>query len=430
MATGDSGDPARYLRKRYALALSFIALLGIASQAIIQFALAQNDDAGRVVNIAGRQRMLSQKIAKTSLEIGLAKPGLRAPYIAELDEAVALWSASHDALLFGSPEMGTKGRNSPTILRLFRAIEPSYHTIIDAAHRLRDRAADSRATGPELGALIEPIVANEDGFLEGMDAITFQYDKETGERVAFTRLLEATLLVVMFGVLALELFFIFIPGEKRIIGYFNDLDKALRQNKDLLRELQHRVKNTLAMISGIVSYTRETQASQEAIAALDGLLARVDSVSDLYSLLYSNASHSEVRLDDYLAKIVGRIGAMSNGISVESKTEPLVLEAGKAAPFGIIATELITNAIKYAFPRGRRGKILLSLRKTATGAELEVRDDGIGPPPDFSSPDRSGTGLLLVSELATQIGGDFRAEPAHPGMRCVVAFAVSPTPAG
>ena len=112
-----AGNPALILRHRYVLALTIIALLIILSQIFIQFTMAKNDDDGRVINISGRQRMLSQKIAKLGRQI-LDAPtaGERASLAAALEASATLWGKSHDGLLDGDAELGLYGHNSAATL--------------------------------------------------------------------------------------------------------------------------------------------------------------------------------------------------------------------------------------------------------------------------------------------------------------------------
>ncbi len=418
------------LRRKYILALGFIALLSMASQLVIQLALAGNDDSGRVVNVAGRQRMLSQKIAKSALQIlDAGDLEARRPLAAELSEAAELWHSSHDGLLHGDEELGIKGRKSPEILGLFTRLEPSYRAILDAAAVLAREALSVSATQASLQALAGPILDKEASFLAGMNAITFQYDSETRNRVLFTRILEAVLLLIMFGALALEALLIFRPGELELGRLFRDaasangaLEAALKDNRTLLRELQHRIKNTLAMISGIVSYSATNSSSPEAVASLESVLARIRSVSDLYSLLYSSESQGEVGLDEHFGKVVAGLESLAKGIRITTAFDPVAVSATDAAPLGIMLAELVTNAVKYAFPRGQGGVISLALRRTAGGARLEVADDGVGLPPGFVLGLNSGTGLTLVSGLAGQVEGRFSIENGVIGTICIVEF--------
>jgi PAS domain S-box-containing protein len=201
--------------------------------------------------------------------------------------------------------------------------------------------------------------------------------------------------------------------------------QAVNDEKEgLLSELQHRVKNSFGMISSMISLASgrdESPGTREVLAQLD---ARVRSVSELYSLLYSSGSFTALRLDEYCSRVAGTIVAMTVNIALKLVLEEIVIPVKEAAPVGLILTELVTNAVKYAFPSGMQGTITVTLRKTGTGARLEVVDDGIGLPAGFEpSGDAVGMGFNLVLALAGQIKGDFSfGNGATGGTRCVVDF--------
>jgi two-component sensor histidine kinase len=178
------------------------------------------------------------------------------------------------------------------------------------------------------------------------------------------------------------------------------------------------------MISSMISLASgrdESPGTREVLAQLD---ARVRSVSELYSLLYSSGSFTALRLDEYCSRVAGTIVAMTVNIALKLVLEEIVIPVKEAAPVGLILTELVTNAVKYAFPSGMQGTITVTLRKTGTGARLEVVDDGIGLPAGFEpSGDAVGMGFNLVLALAGQIKGDFSfGNGATGGTRCVVDF--------
>ena len=132
-----AGDPARILRHRYILALSIIAFLIILSQIFIQLTMAKNNDDGRVINISGRQRMLSQRIAKLGRQmLDAPTQAARASLAAELEISAKLWEKSHDGLLKGDAELGLYGHNSAATLVVFGQIEGPFRAILDAAHEL------------------------------------------------------------------------------------------------------------------------------------------------------------------------------------------------------------------------------------------------------------------------------------------------------
>jgi two-component sensor histidine kinase len=201
------------------------------------------------------------------------------------------------------------------------------------------------------------------------------------------------------------------------------LRAALLENQGLLGELQHRAKNSFAMISSMIGLAGPGRGP-ETIAALEELRARVASVAELYALLYSSGSYAELRLDDYCRRVAAPLVGLSGAVALDADMEGITVSAKDAAPIGLILTELVTNALKYAFPGGRRGRIAISLKRTASGALLEVRDDGVGLPPGFDP--YQGQGLQLIRGLSLQIDGEFEMESDPTGTRCSVAWTLSP----
>ncbi len=203
------------------------------------------------------------------------------------------------------------------------------------------------------------------------------------------------------------------------------LQKAFEENRNLLGELQHRVKNSFSMISSMIGLAAGAASSPDTEAALSELDVRVMSVSELYSLLYASGSFTEVRLEDYCDRVAATIVGLSENISIETDMESMVVSVKRAAPIGLIVTELVTNAVKYAFPGGRPGIISVSLKKNSRGAILVVRDDGVGLPAGFDLAASRGMGLNLVRSLLSQIDGKFRLEADVKGTSCSVDFALA-----
>jgi PAS domain S-box-containing protein len=203
------------------------------------------------------------------------------------------------------------------------------------------------------------------------------------------------------------------------------LQTAFQENRNLLGELQHRAKNSFAMIIGMINLALNAGVSPEIKAAFENLGLRVRSISELYSLLYSTSSFTQVRLDEYCARIAAPLVGMSGNVTLNTEMESITVPVKEAAPIGLILTELLTNVCKYAFPGGRRGTIAIALKKSAAGVSLEVRDDGIGLPAGFDFSGSAGMGLNLVRALAGQINGSFRMENNAAGTRCIVEFAAA-----
>jgi PAS domain S-box-containing protein len=200
------------------------------------------------------------------------------------------------------------------------------------------------------------------------------------------------------------------------------LRKSDLEKQELLRELQHRVKNSFNMISIMINLAADKSDSPPDKNALAQLDARVRSVSELYSLLYSSDSFIEVRLDKYCASVANAIIGLSSAASLVTEMEEITISAKAAAPIGLILTELITNAVKYGFTAGRKGCVTVSLRGKDGGAILEVADDGGGLREDFDPAKSQGMGLKLVMGLTEQIEGKFKMEGEGKGTRCRLEF--------
>jgi diguanylate cyclase (GGDEF)-like protein len=212
------------------LALSLIALLTISSQAIVQYLIADQEYDSRVVNIAGRQRMLSQKITKTSYCILTAQSADAASrYRKELGEEVSLWERSQAGLLKGDREMGLPGQNSQAMIALFSSIEPHHAAIVAAARAILSSTGSAEA----LDQSILSIKEHEEPFLEGMNDIVFRYDEEAKAKVHLAKWLEIALMCITLSVLVLEAVYIFAPATRRIRRHMRELaqrDKELEKN--------------------------------------------------------------------------------------------------------------------------------------------------------------------------------------------------------
>ena len=215
-----SGLSAQQLHRRYIVALSLIALLTIVSQVVVQFLIADQAHDSRIVNIAGRQRMLSQKITKTCFYIANAdQPESAERYRIQLAEALALWQRSHNGLQKGDREMGLPSNNSAEIKALFQKIDQNHQAIVAASDLIISSPGDAIA----LRIAIKAIEQNESDFLLGMDAIVFRYDKEAKDKVEVARWLELGLMIFTLIVLVLEAILIFAPATRRIRNNMQEL---------------------------------------------------------------------------------------------------------------------------------------------------------------------------------------------------------------
>ena len=208
----------------------------------------------------------------------------------------------------------------------------------------------------------------------------------------------------------------------------------LSEKEALLKEVHHRVKNNLQIISSLLSLQASASSDPEAVTALKESEARVRSMALVHEKLYQSHDLSNIDLGDYLADVAGNIvrsfDRTGDTITLEVDAAPLIIDADKAVSCGLIANELISNAVKHAFPGGRRGTIGIELSESADGeATFIVHDDGVGMPADTDWAHTDSLGLQLVPQLARGLGGTC-AFSVNGGTSCTIKFPTGRSRAG
>lgn len=204
------------------------------------------------------------------------------------------------------------------------------------------------------------------------------------------------------------------------------LEEALEEKTVLLKELHHRVKNNLQMISSLLNLQANHSGDSHLREALNESQNRVRAMGLTHQLLYERKDFSRVDLAEYLDRLAqlllsayrstgGRIGLrlLPPAIAVHLNMERVI-------PCGLVVNELVSNAFKHAFPGGRGGEIVVGLEVEPSGSIcLSVSDDGVGLPPGFDMTSVKSLGLQLVPLLAEQLHGTVTIEPG-PGSRFVL----------
>ncbi len=195
------------------------------------------------------------------------------------------------------------------------------------------------------------------------------------------------------------------------------LESAVREKTVLLKEIHHRVKNNLAVISSLLSMKADSAGSSEARVALDESQQRVRSMALIHEHLYGSSHLDRINFSDYAEALThGLTSAFVDEpgrISIEMDVEPIEIGIERAVPCGLILNELLSNAFKYAFPGGREGKIRISFHKSQPGSlELTIEDNGIGLPAGrLADPNTKSLGLRIVGILAHQLNGSLEQQP-------------------
>ncbi|MFP4364158.1 MAG: PAS domain S-box protein [Spirochaetia bacterium] len=184
------------------------------------------------------------------------------------------------------------------------------------------------------------------------------------------------------------------------------LQSTIKQKRKLLQELQHRVKNSFALIHSMVALMGNSSSSEDVKTALHDVNTKISAMSEIYTLLYANKSFDYVQLDEYLLKITESLPIMSNSIQVETSLTPLSINIQKAISLGLITSELMTNAIKHGVKDKKQGKIRVSfLKDNNSNGTILIKDNGIGFPINFEMKNSNSLGIQLVYSLIEQMKG-------------------------
>jgi two-component sensor histidine kinase/CheY-like chemotaxis protein len=191
----------------------------------------------------------------------------------------------------------------------------------------------------------------------------------------------------------------------------------------LLREVNHRVGNSLQIIASLLHLQANSAAQEDVKAALTNAMGRVAAVAQVHRRLYTSHDLKSVLLNQYLDALLEdlRRSAESNRMSrLTLKAEPIEIDPDRAVAIGIIVNELVMNAVKYAYPDGA-GPIHIDLTARDDEIVLSITDNGVGLNAK-TDPRSTGMGQRIVAAMAAKLAATVERDPAHLGTRIVLCF--------
>lgn len=187
--------------------------------------------------------------------------------------------------------------------------------------------------------------------------------------------------------------------------------ESIREKEILLKEIHHRVKNNLQIISSIINLQSASVKDEHILEILRESKNRIYTMATIHENLYQSAQFSFIQFDTYIHKLVqnviGSYQSSSNQIEITYNLAPIELNIDQAIPCGLILNELLTNAVKYAFPDYKKGKINISVTEYNQVVTIVFEDNGIGLPPDLNIEETPTLGFQLVVTLIDQLDGQF-----------------------
>ncbi|MFD2607118.1 sensor histidine kinase [Euzebyella marina] len=187
------------------------------------------------------------------------------------------------------------------------------------------------------------------------------------------------------------------------------IENSLVEKDSLLKEIHHRVKNNLQMVSSLLSLQTKNTRSKAAIEALEEGKSRVKAMALIHQKLYQNEDLSVIEMQSYIESLINSVQSVykkgGHNINITVDAEGVELDIDRAIPFGLMLNELVSNSFKYAFPHGdENGKIYIHIRKTGEQeGYFEYADNGVGLPEDSEERANTSMGIRLMNRLANQL---------------------------
>jgi two-component sensor histidine kinase len=207
------------------------------------------------------------------------------------------------------------------------------------------------------------------------------------------------------------------------------IQASLDENEVLLKEIHHRVKNNLQVISSLLYLQSRHAQDPLTLSMFLESQHRVRSMALVHETLCRTEDLARVDLAQYVRNLSSYLlqsySPPPNPIQLSIQVDDVSLDMDAAVPCGLILNELVSNCLKHAFPGGRQGEIIIQLRQTDQGQHiLAVSDNGLGLPDGFDIRTTPSLGLQLVNRLVNQLGGTIELS-RHPGTRIQITFAES-----
>ena len=316
----------------------------------------------------------------------------------EMDGELAFTFVSHSAMdMFGYAPEELLGRGVETVL--------------------------TAATREKVAGIVENTLARQTATGETSATVAEEFECLHKDGGAFWTEVRATLIFTGHGRLGK------VVGMTRDIGDRKRVEARLRaslnEKEMLLREIHHRVRNNLQIITGLLALQAKQAGSADCGRLLTGSQNRIASLSLIYEVLSGASSLTGVNLAIYIRTLLGYLSdsykADTKGVTIEIEADEVLLDIDTAIPCGLIINELVANAFMFAFPDGGPGSVRVHVGREGARIVLAVRDDGVGLPVGMTIETQPTLGLRLVRLLVAQLEGSLEMK-SHGGLECLIAF--------
>lgn len=205
----------------------------------------------------------------------------------------------------------------------------------------------------------------------------------------------------------------------------NEIKKSLQVKDMLLKEIHHRVKNNLMVISSLLSLQSRYIKDEASKSIFKDSQNRARSMALIHELLYQSNDLKRINFGSYINKLTNELFSIyvtdPNNIKLYMDIDDVMLDINTAIPLGLIVNELLSNSMKHAFPNNKQGKIDIKFRLNDGNYSMIVSDNGVGFPQDYNIQNSDFLGLKIVNSLTEQIDGEIKIEVSN-GTKFIINF--------
>ena len=223
----------------------------------------------------------------------------------------------------------------------------------------------------------------------------------------------------LFG-LAITLLGIYLFMRYRVESKTKDIQLSLEQKEILLKEVHHRVKNSLSIVSGLLEMQSVNTENEETNRILQTSQTRIQSIALIHDKLYKTDSLSDIKLDVYLKDLVESIHntftELDNRVSLKFEMDSVEIDSKSVIYCGLLVNELVVNSFKHAFKNRTDGELTVKLKKDGEHIVLTISDNGPGLPEKFNPENQDGLGSMLINTFAAHLEAELTvSEPKESG---------------
>jgi len=204
------------------------------------------------------------------------------------------------------------------------------------------------------------------------------------------------------------------------------ISESLHEKNILLAEIHHRVKNNLAVISGLLQMQMWNMENENAKIALQHSQLRIQSIALVHEKLYQNETFADISISDFVEELVDAVSQSfeqpDQNVRIHFDLENIKMNINQAVPFSLLLNECIVNSYKHAFNGETEGNIYIDLKNNDDLVHIEIADDGAGLPDSFEFEEQQTLGITLIRTLVSQLRGKAHYDKEDKGTRFVLEF--------